>query len=340
MKLNKTILALSILALTQPALRADEIFDSFGPNGEFIPFIQWVIENETCSPNLSEHAARFTTTGSYTNLEVTVPLGREGYSCATGSFAPGVLVFQLHLADEKDVVLGPGGTFDGPGTVLATTTLDTSLIPYQPNGTEATFTISFGGVAIGPGEYYVSLHLNTVDATNLLWPTALDPNMAEGGAAYPTADGKWFVYQQYIGGFAPGVMRVEGDPAISSQEVPRLGNPPNPNVFLPGQTSGPVIGSTWDPIIDHATFVPNAISDFCIASLGSANIPIAGVGTLLCEFTGTSLWFSTSPGSAFQVPTPPKSSLVGLSLSTQGASLHAAGITLTNALDIVIGSIP
>lgn len=131
-----------------------------------------------------------------------------------------------------------------------------------------------------------------------------------------------------------------GIPPVAGTEIARLGSPPNPAVLLPGVTSGPVVGATWDPIIDHAAFAPGAILDVLAVSLvspGAVNIPTPA-GTLLCDISVEPLLFTTAPGTPFTVPIPDDCDLVGVPLCTQGVSVDAGGLALTNALDIAVGS--
>lgn len=112
-----------------------------------------------------------------------------------------------------------------------------------------------------------------------------------------------------------------------SSEVVRLGTPANPNAFCPGQTKGPVIGETWDPVIEHSVFVADATTDFALISGGPINTaPFLLVG-------------SPSPGAPFAIAVPDIAALVGLTLCAQGGSLDSSFAShLANALDITIGS--
>jgi hypothetical protein len=128
-------------------------------------------------------------------------------------------------------------------------------------------------------------------------------------------------------------------PSIAVLEVPRGGVPPNPAALLPGVTSGPIIGSTWDPVIDHTTFVSDSILDILGLAFAPMNIPLPGLGTLLCDPSGLIIQFvAPAPGLPFSVSFPDDCSLVGYSLCSQGVSLNGVVISLTNALDITIGT--
>jgi hypothetical protein len=81
-------------------------------------------------------------------------------------------------------------------------------------------------------------------------------------------------------------------PAAPASEVVRLGVPPNPAAFLPGVTSGPVLGGVWDPRLDHAAFAPGAVLDLAAISDAALNVPTA-FGTLLCDPPRPSSWSPT-----------------------------------------------
>ncbi|MEM7201302.1 MAG: hypothetical protein AAF628_13605, partial [Planctomycetota bacterium] len=131
-----------------------------------------------------------------------------------------------------------------------------------------------------------------------------------------------------------GVLTVTWAP---SAEVARLGTPPNPQAFMPGVTSGPVLGQTWDPVIDHASFAPSATLDFALFSVGPANTPLGPAGTLLCDLNG-SVSVLTTPGVPFAVAIPNDPGLHCASLCVQGGSIDAgSNPSLANALDIAIG---
>lgn len=128
--------------------------------------------------------------------------------------------------------------------------------------------------------------------------------------------------------------------ALPASEVVRLGNPPNPNAFLPGVTSGPVIGATWDPIIDHTSFVPGSLADFMIVTPLPTNSDFgAPTGVLLCDPTTSFLKVITAtPGNAFSFPIPNVASFVGVTLCAQAGSIDPGfNAILTNALDLTVG---
>ncbi|TAJ14482.1 MAG: hypothetical protein EPO68_12750 [Planctomycetota bacterium] len=122
-------------------------------------------------------------------------------------------------------------------------------------------------------------------------------------------------------------------------ETVRLGSPPNPNAFRPGFTHAPVLGQTWDPYIDHASFAPGALLDAFGVTLAPINVPLPPFGTLLCLPPVAGPLFKVPAGQKFAVPIPIACELVGVALYTQAFSLDGLGnIELTNALDIVLGT--
>jgi hypothetical protein len=122
-------------------------------------------------------------------------------------------------------------------------------------------------------------------------------------------------------------------------EVSRLGSPPNPKALLPGQTSGPAIGSTWDPLIDHTAFMPGAAFDFLGITANPLNLSLPPFGTLLCDPALTFTIATAAAGVPFGVPVPVDCGFLGTKVCTQGASLDGLGnILLTNALDVTIGT--
>ena len=117
----------------------------------------------------------------------------------------------------------------------------------------------------------------------------------------------------------------------------RLGSPPNPNALLPGLACGPVICTSWQPAVDHTSFVPAAVLDVLILAALPDNAP-SPFGTVLCDLASAPPVLLTSPpGVPFAVPVPGQCSLVGQGLCAQAASVDAFGIALTNALDLTIG---
>ncbi|HED65389.1 MAG TPA: hypothetical protein ENJ09_07525, partial [Planctomycetes bacterium] len=118
----------------------------------------------------------------------------------------------------------------------------------------------------------------------------------------------------------------------------RLGSPANPNALLAGSSPGPILGSTWDPRIDHSSFFPGATTDLLLISpQGPINQPLS-IGTLLCSLARPRTLLSTPAGVPFTLPIPLDCTLLGLNACAQGASLGTGMTRLTNALDIVLGA--
>ncbi|MEM7307783.1 MAG: FG-GAP repeat protein [Planctomycetota bacterium] len=141
--------------------------------------------------------------------------------------------------------------------------------------------------------------------------------------------------------FAVGGDDCDGDGTPDVCHVPsestRLGEPPNPHAFLPGQTSGPRIGSTWDPVIDHTEFVRDSTLDFAGVSLQPLNLPSA-YGTLLCDPSAPLWTYSGAPAAPLQIKIPDECALAGTPVCAQGGSMDARGdFFLANALDAVLG---
>lgn len=126
--------------------------------------------------------------------------------------------------------------------------------------------------------------------------------------------------------------------ALPSSELVRAGTPPNALALLAGQSSGPVLGASWDPRVDHTSFAPNALIDLLALGAVPANLP-ASFGTLLLDPLAPLSWFSRPAGVAFSLPVPNDCAFAGLALSAQAVAVEANGaFALTNALDLVVGT--
>ena len=126
----------------------------------------------------------------------------------------------------------------------------------------------------------------------------------------------------------------------TSVQTSRVGSPANPDVLLPGVTTGVVIGKFWDPIIDHTTFLPLSVFDALFMTPSPVNIPIPPYGTLLCTLPWWGQPYGTAPGLPFSIFIPFDCNLVGLSFCTQAFSIDSLGNAgLTNALDVTIGAL-
>ncbi|MEM7310964.1 MAG: hypothetical protein AAF682_30115 [Planctomycetota bacterium] len=126
-------------------------------------------------------------------------------------------------------------------------------------------------------------------------------------------------------------------PTVVASTAVRLGTPPNPNAYLPG-SQDPLLGTVWDPRVDHASFLPAAVSDFAGFSATPSNTPLP-FGVLLCALplVGTQI---VPAGEPFSFPIPTGCALAGVTLCSQAGSVAADGtIQVTNALDLVLGSL-
>ncbi len=262
----------------------------------------------------------------------------------------------------------------GPGDVLYAVTNPTLMTPtndlYRINLTTGKATLigntghRMQGLAYGKGKLYgweigttgTGEGLVTVDT---LTAAVTDVNPAVSGTIavqtlafdscnklYACGSGLWEVntgtgVQTQIGSATGQDIRgIESTLTVSvaSAEIVRLGVPPNPLAFLPGVTSGPVTGFTWDPVVNHATFVPGATLDFMGVSATPLNLP-SGIGTVLCAPPAPFLTFTSAPGVPFAVAIPADCSLAGAGLCSQAGSVDPlSGFRLANALDIIVGT--
>jgi len=124
------------------------------------------------------------------------------------------------------------------------------------------------------------------------------------------------------------------DAADASSLAVRAGQPANPLALL--SAGAPVLGTTWTVHVDHAAFVPGATVDALLLGSTPVNVATAGKGTLLVS---PFLFFPGAAGQAFALPIPLATSLIGVHVTTQVVSLKpAGGLSLTNALDAVLGT--
>lgn len=230
----------------------------------------------------------------------------------------------------------------GSATTIGTLTSVRSGLTFAPDGTLYGFTLS--------GTLY---RINPANAAETLIGGGGGPQLLEDGTA--RADGLLFVTDfdgdifrvdpatganTLVGnsGSGNGLLGIIPSPTrcrlVPGAEAVRLGTPGNPNALRPGATSRPVIGATWDPFIDHTTFLPGALADVLAIGSGPLNVGTP-FGTLLCSI---SLTLSGPASARFPIPVPDNCSLVGATLCAQGASTNGVVIALTNALDITIGS--
>ena len=128
-------------------------------------------------------------------------------------------------------------------------------------------------------------------------------------------------------------------PCALSEEVVRLGIPPNKNAFKPGLFGGPIVGTTWMPWVDHTEFMPNSLVDVMVVSTHHANLWFGIECTLLVDLNAFIMIYEKAPSEHFDLPIPMDQAYVGAKFHTQVGSLNIDGlIKLTNALDIKVGS--
>ena len=95
--------------------------------------------------------------------------------------------------------------------------------------------------------------------------------------------------------------------------VLQIGNPPNPNVLQIGPSHRPIIGYTWDPVVDHTSFQTGALIDVLGIHVQAANVPSAE-GTFLAVIAPSSVILFEHPGAPFQVHIPNDATLSACSL--------------------------
>jgi hypothetical protein len=125
---------------------------------------------------------------------------------------------------------------------------------------------------------------------------------------------------------------------VYASELVRLGTPPNPNAFLPGATSGPVIGAIWDPVV--TSFHPGAFVDFVGVDFnGPIDVPTQWGRLLVWPPPGDQLFFRAPAGTPFALAVPNDPTLVGIAAWSQGGSVAPGpSVAFANGLDLVFGS--
>ena len=137
------------------------------------------------------------------------------------------------------------------------------------------------------------------------------------------------------GGFTqPSVSRIPlTDSALSYQRV-RPGFPENPCVLNAGLL-GPVINGSWEPYL--MADVTSGVGVLTVAR-GRANEVVKGLGTVLVD--GDVIFSQArNSGQAFQMQIPNDVSLIGSVMTAQASTTVSGATVLTNALDVVIGSL-
>jgi hypothetical protein len=195
-------------------------------------------------------------------------------------------------------------------------------------------TVFFAGGTINGN----TVHSDVIDAYDVRtrqWDSTQRLSEARFASAATVVRGRVMIAGGGTGprGFVTTKVDVYDTPSLESV---RLGTPPNPDALRPGRTSGPVLGATWDPVVDHTTFLPAAVVDVLMVAAGRTNLPSA-VGTVLGNPVGA-LLLTASPGTPFALPIPPVDALVGAELTAQAGAATLGTVALANALDVRIGT--
>lgn len=196
------------------------------------------------------------------------------------------------------------------------------------NGNHAFRAFSLGAGAVG-SSYQMFIDLTAI-------PTVYSTGVFQGNYTVGTIGSEFTIS---VRGFGNTDSVVVIPNLLSPVEDVRLGNPPNPFAFLPGLTSGPAIGFTWDPVVDHTTFVPFSLLDLALISDTASNLPLPVEGTLLCDLTSPvfTIVLASAPGAPFQIPINANPAFVGVQVCVQGASFDGSSFHLANALDVTVG---
>jgi len=123
---------------------------------------------------------------------------------------------------------------------------------------------------------------------------------------------------------------------VPATQVVRQGSPANTLQLRPGPTR-PILGTTWEPFIDHTTLSTNPMVDVAMFGDSPANVPLPGLGTVLIDQVFAS-YLTATPTESFSLQIVSNPALIGLQVNVQGVSVGANfTYTLTNALDITLG---
>lgn len=279
----------------------------------------------------------------------------EGASFGTAVLTP------LEAVSSNGLVYGTGvttpavGDLDGDGSVdvAAVATVVAEVVAVFLGNGDATVQpgtryvgadieirgrrLSSSGVPIGQGSFPISRMGEDWIAPYSAWGGAIafDPLRSQYLVTWYGYDGDSLgssaeteVHGQLLAVCPPGV----------GSEVVRVGG--NPLALLGGTAGTPAVGETWRPVIDHGTFVPDALGDWLLVSTQPADIPFGDLGNLLCApGIGGVFLFQAEPGSPFQVPIPADCTFAGFELCAQGFSVGSGGGLLTNALDVAVASL-
>ena len=127
----------------------------------------------------------------------------------------------------------------------------------------------------------------------------------------------------------------------AGSERPRLGGfnmttPPTRYAFKTSVTTRPVLGGTWDPIVDHSEFAPASLIDVAVFGTSVIDVTVPDLGTILCNDLLADV-LTALPGTPFALAIPDTITLLGAELCVQALSLDADGMHLANAIDIRVG---
>lgn len=175
--------------------------------------------------------------------------------------------------------------------------------------------------------------------------TALSGTNPVSGAAVTASRGLIsFAYDDQAGS---GIVTYLVDaelPSVAAVEQPfNSVVDPNAATLLPGVTTAPLVGETWDPMIQLAPGEVPAAPFLLLVGEGPWEVPSVGVApndVFLVNPFGF-FTFMSSATLQFSVPIPPNCHLAGLPLTAQGAYARVfpapAGVSLTSGIDLIIG---
>ena len=115
--------------------------------------------------------------------------------------------------------------------------------------------------------------------------------------------------------------------------------PKNIEALKPGITSGPVVGSIWDPVVDHTAFAPGGIVDLLLIAVAPTEVAISPTSTLLVLPPLLTSPVVVVAGQPFVLPIPDLPDLAGATFFVQAASMDiTGGFELTNGIQADIGN--
>jgi len=124
----------------------------------------------------------------------------------------------------------------------------------------------------------------------------------------------------------------EDDGTTPATTALRFGSGVNPSVFFP--LTPPRLGTSWNAIIDTASFPGTAATAIAMSTAPTPPLP-SPLGEVLVD--PSRLVLVDVSNAAHSVGLPLNLDLVGLTAYTQGVIAAPSGVRLTNAVDITIG---